>query len=48
MYGVCYRYLLSFLLTEIPQLLKRIDLQINIMLEAGARGSRDAFRIHAN
>jgi hypothetical protein len=38
MYGVCYRYLLSFVLTEIPQLLKRVDLQIDIMLEAGARG----------
>ena len=48
MYGVCYRYLLSFLLTEIPQLLNRVDLRVDIMLEAGARGSRDAFRIHAD
>lgn len=48
MYGVCYRYLLSFLLIEIPQLLNRVDLQIDIMLEAGAPGSRDAFRIHTN
>lgn len=48
MYGVCFRYLLSFLLTEIPQLLKRVDLQIDIMLEDGAAGSKDAFRIHTN
>jgi hypothetical protein len=48
MYGVCFRHLLSFLLTEIPQLLNRVDLHIDIMLEAGATGSKDAFRIHAN
>jgi uncharacterized protein DUF3800 len=46
-YGVCYRYMIGFLVRELPQLLGRDDLQINIMLELGAPGSRDAERIHA-
>lgn len=46
MYGVCYRYLIGFLVHELPTLISRNDITINIMLELGARGSKDAVRIH--
>ena len=45
MYGVSFRYLVSFLLTRLPTLLDRSDVTFNIVLEAGAHGSKDADRI---
>lgn len=44
-YSVCFRFLVSFLLTRLPTLMHRNDLTINIVLEAGARGHRDCFRV---
>jgi hypothetical protein len=46
MYGICYRHMVSFLINELPKLMARSDLQIDIVLEAGAAGSKDAPRIH--
>jgi Protein of unknown function (DUF3800) len=46
MYGICYRYMVGFLVNDLPTLMRRSDLQIDIVLEAGAAGSRDAPRIH--
>src|SRR5215831_18260978 len=44
-YGVCFRFLLAFLLTRLPVLLRRDDLSIAMVLEEGAPGSMDAYRI---
>jgi hypothetical protein len=44
-YGVCFRFLLTFLLTRLPILLEREDLTLNIVLEEGAAGSEDSIRI---
>ena len=46
MYGICYHYMVSFLVKDLPTLICRSDLQIDIVLEAGAAGSKDAPRIH--
>jgi hypothetical protein len=46
MYGICYRYMVSLLVNDLPTLMHRSDLQIDIVLEAGAAGSKDAPRIH--
>jgi hypothetical protein len=47
MYGVSFRFLVSFLITRLPTLLGRYDITFNIILEAGAQGSKDAERIRA-
>jgi len=46
MYGVCYRYMVSLLINDLPTLMRRSDFQIDIVLEGGAAGSKDALRIH--
>jgi hypothetical protein len=46
MYGVCYRYMVSLLVQDLPALMRRSDLRIDIVLEGGAAGSKDALRIH--
>jgi hypothetical protein len=46
-YGVAFRFLISFLITRLPQLLGHSDLMFNIILESGAAGSKDAERIRA-
>jgi hypothetical protein len=46
MYGVCYRHMVSLLINDLPTLMRRSDLQIDIVLEDGAAGSKDALRIH--
>jgi Protein of unknown function (DUF3800) len=45
MYGVSFRFLVTFLLTRLPALLGRSDVTFDIVLEAGARGSKDVYRI---
>jgi hypothetical protein len=45
MYGVSFRFLVSFLLTRVPALLDRSDMTFDLVLEAGAVGSKDAGRI---
>jgi hypothetical protein len=47
MYGVAFRFLVAFLITRLPVLLGRSDLTFNIILEAGAPGSKDVERIKA-
>jgi hypothetical protein len=44
-YSVCFRFLLSLLLTKLPSLFMREDLTLNIVLEKGAKGSTDSLRI---
>jgi hypothetical protein len=46
MYGVCYRYIVSVLVQDLPALMRRSDLRIDIVLEGGAAGSKDALRVH--
>ena len=46
MYGLCYRHMVGCLISELPKLMDRSDLQIDIVLEHGAAGSKDAPRIH--
>ena len=47
MYSVAFRFLISFLMTRLPDLLGRSDITFNIILESGAAGSKDAERIRA-
>jgi hypothetical protein len=47
MYGIAFRFLVSFLITRLPELLGRTDITFNIILESGADGSEDAKRIRA-
>lgn len=44
-YSICFRYLLTLILTRLPTILRRNDLEINFILESGADGSKDALRI---
>ena len=44
-YGVCFRTLMSFLIVDVPKLLDRDDIKVNIILESGDVGSADAVRI---
>ena len=46
-YGIAFRFLVSFLITRLPDLLGRSDITFNIILESGAAGSNDAERIRA-
>jgi transcriptional regulator with XRE-family HTH domain len=46
-YGIAFRFLVSFLITRLPGLLGRSDITFNIILESGAVGSKDAERIRA-
>jgi hypothetical protein len=44
-YSLCFRFLLAFLLTRLPQMLCRGDMKLNFLLEEGAAGSADSHRI---
>jgi hypothetical protein len=44
-YSLCFRYLLAFLVTELPVLLGRKDIELNFVLEEGAKGSLDSHRV---
>jgi hypothetical protein len=44
-YSLCFRYLLSLLLTQGPSLFEKDDLEIDIILEEGAAGSADVHRV---
>ena len=45
MYGVCFRYTMSFLIIELPILFCRDDMELHLILESGDVGSGDAVRI---
>ena len=42
---LCFRYMMAYLIVEVPKLLRRADLEIEMILESGDVGSADAPRI---
>jgi hypothetical protein len=44
-YSLCFRFLMSMLLTHVPLLLGRDDLNISFLLEEGAAGSKDSQKV---
>ncbi len=48
MYGISFRFLISFILTRLPTLLGRSDMTFDVRLEGGAPGSKDVQRITAD
>jgi hypothetical protein len=44
-YSLCFRYLLALLATRLSILLGRKDIELNFVLEEGAKGSLDSHRV---